>query len=69
MQIYITQNGQTMDDVVYYIYGDRPQMLGPVIAANPLVLGGGVNFPEGITINLPPIVETSKTVKTINLWD
>lgn len=65
----VTQKGQTLDDIVYHVYGDRAQMLAPLTEANTHVLELGVHFPAGITINLPPVLETPKTVKTVNLWD
>ena len=65
----VTQKGQTLDDIVFQVYGDRPQMLTSLTETNSHVLGLGIRLPAGVTINLPPVLETPKTVKTVNLWD
>lgn len=69
MDTIITQKDQTLDDIVYQVYGDRPQMLAPLTDANTHVLDVGIHLPAGLTINLPPVSETPKTVTTLNLWD
>ncbi|MCF6221648.1 MAG: tail protein X [Robiginitomaculum sp.] len=69
MQSIETQSGQTLDDVVYQIYGDNPHMLAELTAANPHTLNLGVHLPSGVHINLPEIKPTTKTQTIINLWD
>ncbi len=64
-----TQSGQTIDDIVYQIYGDNPHMLAAVTGANPHALNLGIHLPAGIEINLPEIIPTTKTQTIINLWD
>ena len=65
----ITHDGETLDDVVFRIYGDRPSMLGELAAANPDIIGLGIRLPAGLNLNLPAITETPKTATTINLWN
>jgi len=69
MDFILTQNGQTLDDIVYQIYGDNPHMLAEVTAVNTHILNLGVHFASGVHINLPEILPTTKNQNIINLWD
>lgn len=69
MSIMPAHKNETLDAIVFRAYGDAPQMLAPLIAANPNILHLGIHLPEGTPINLPPTERTSKTVQTVNLWD
>lgn len=69
MATVITQKGQTLDDIVYQVYGVRPQMLDVLMNANPHLLDYDLHLPAGLAVNLPPIAETAENTHIINLWD
>lgn len=61
--------GQTFDDIVFENYGYAPQMLGPVIDANPDALSLGIHLPAGVEINLPSITAAPAKAEFVNLWN
>ncbi len=65
----ISQEGQTLDDIVFAHYGLAPQMLEPVINANLNILGLGIHLPAGVQINLPTIDAAPPRAQIVNLWD
>jgi phage tail protein X len=69
MTVLVSQAGQTLDDIVYEVFGDNPHMLEDITTLNPHALKYGTHLPAGIFIELPELTPPLGLRQTINLWD
>ncbi|ADO47406.1 tail protein X [[Enterobacter] lignolyticus] len=67
MQV-IAQQGDTLDAICLRYYGRTEGAVESVLIANPRLAESGPVLPHGTMIELPE-VNSSPTVRSINLWD
>ncbi|WP_278401413.1 tail protein X [Hafnia paralvei] len=60
--------GDTLDALCYRHYGRTEGVVEAVLAVNPGLAELGAVLPHGTAVELP-IVESSTTSETLNLWD
>ncbi|MEN5275746.1 tail protein X [Brucella sp. TWI432] len=68
-KVYITVDGDKLDDIAYVYYGKHSKNTEALLEANPDSLAFGPVLPAGVRIILPaiPQEEQAKAFKT--LWD
>lgn len=64
----IASQGDTLDALCYRRYGRTEGVVETVLAVNPGLAELGAVLPHGTAVELP-VVESSTTSETINLWD
>lgn len=64
----IASQGDTLDALCYRRYGRTEGVVEAVLAVNPGVAELGAVLPHGTAVELP-VVESSTTSETVNLWD
>lgn len=64
----IASQGDTLDALCYRHYGRTEGVVEMVLTVNPGLAEWGAVLPHGTVIELP-IVESSATTETVNLWD
>ncbi len=64
----IASQGDTLDALCYRRYGRTEGVVEAVLAVNPGLAELGAVLPHGTAIELP-VVESSTTSETVNLWD
>ncbi|ANC41859.1 phage tail protein [Hafnia alvei] len=64
----IASQGDTLDALCYRRYGRTEGVVEAVLAVNPGLAELGAVLPHGTAVELP-VVESSTTSKTVNLWD
>ena len=64
----IASQGDTLDALCYRHYGRTEGVVEAVLAVNPGLAELGAVLPHGTAVELP-VVASSTTSETINLWD
>lgn len=64
----IASQGDTLDALCYRRYGRTEGVVEAVLAVNPGLAELGALLPHGTAVELP-VVESSTTSETVNLWD
>ncbi|MCQ4171913.1 tail protein X [Hafnia paralvei] len=64
----IASQGDTFDALCYRRYGRTEGVVEAVLAVNPGLAELGAVLPHGTAVELP-VVESSTTSETVNLWD
>lgn len=65
---YVSTEGDVLDAIIFKIYGQGPDALGPVMDANPHIRAMPVHLPAATRITLPALPEPSPK-RRIRLWD
>jgi phage tail protein X len=65
--IYITKDGDVLDQICQNYYGKTSKIVEQVIEANPHIVELDTTFEAGIKITLPDIIQ-EKASETVKLW-
>ena len=68
MTLYVTRDGDVIDQVCRTHYGPRAGALEAVLRENPGLARRGVMLPSGIEIKLPDLPNPG-TIPVVRLWD
>jgi phage tail protein X len=65
-----SQQGETLDGVIWRVLKSGPELLKPTLELNPALADHGMILPEGTSVILPnQLTPTVSDIKIINLWD
>ena len=65
--IYVSKDGDVLDQICQNYYGKTRKIVEQVIEANPHIVELDATFEAGIKITLPDIIE-EKESETVKLW-
>ena len=69
MAVWITSEGDMVDDICERHYGPRPGAAEAVLAANPGLADSGPVLPAGVRIELPELGDAPPASGAVRLWD